>query len=413
MSEKRRDNKGRILKTGESQRKDGRYLYKYTDSFGEPQFVYSWKLVATDRVPAGKRDCISLREKIAELQKDIHDGIDVVGKKMTLCQLYAKQNAQRPKVRKNTETGRKYLMDILKKDKLGARSIDSIKPSDAKEWAIRMSENGYAYQTINNYKRSLKASFYIAIQDDCVRKNPFDFQLNAVLDDDTVPKTVLTGEQEEKLLAFAKADKTYSKNYDEILILLKTGLRISEFGGLTLPDLDFENRLVNIDHQLLRDTEIGYYIETPKTKSGERQVPMVEEAYQALVEEAYQAFKRVLANRKNDKRVEIDGYSDFLFLNRKNYPKVASDYNGMMKGLVKKYNKYNEDKLPHITPHSLRHTFCTNYANAGMNPKALQYIMGHANIAMTLNYYAHATFDSAMAEMKRLNKEKQQERLVA
>ncbi|WP_044519537.1 site-specific integrase, partial [Clostridioides difficile] len=274
-----------------------------------------------------------------------------------------------------------------------------------KEWAIRMSENGYAYQTINNYKRSLKASFYIAIQDDCVRKNPFDFQLKAVLDDDTVPKTVLTEEQEEKLLAFAKADKTYSKNYDEILILLKTGLRISEFGGLTLPDLDFENRLVNIDHQLLRDTEIGYYIETPKTKSGERQVPMVEEAYQA--------FKRVLANRKNDKRVEIDGYSDFLFLNRKNYPKVASDYNGMMKGLVKKYNKYNEDKLPHITPHSLRHTFCTNYANAGMNPKALQYIMGHANIAMTLNYYAHATFDSAMAEMKRLNKEKQQERLVA
>ena len=85
MSEKRRDNKGRILKTGESQRKDGRYLYKYIDSFGEPQFVYSWKLVATDRVPAGKRDCISLREKIAELQKDIHDGIDVVGKKMTLC----------------------------------------------------------------------------------------------------------------------------------------------------------------------------------------------------------------------------------------------------------------------------------------------------------------------------------------
>ncbi|HFU4392991.1 TPA: tyrosine-type recombinase/integrase, partial [Streptococcus suis] len=76
-------------------------------------------------------------------------------------------------------------------------------------------------------------------------------------------------------------------------------------------------------------------------------------------------------------------------------------------------SKYNEDKLPHITPHSLRHTFCTNYANAGMNPKALQYIMGHANIAMTLNYYAHATFDSAMAEMKRLNKEKQQERLVA
>ena len=403
--EVRRDNRRRILRTGESQNKEGRYVYKYINSLGEQKFIYSWKLVPTDRVPKGKRDDISLREKIAEVQRDLSDGIDTAGKKMTVCQLYEKKNNLRKNIRRNTVKGRQQFMNVLKKDPFGSMSIDSVKQSDAKEWAIRMSENGYAYQTINNYKRSLKASFYIAIQDDCVRKNPFDFQLKAVLDDDTVPKTVLTEEQEEKLLAFAKADKTYSKNYDEILILLKTGLRISEFGGLTLPDLDFENRLVNIDHQLLRDTEIGYYIETPKTKSGERQVPMVEEAYQA--------FKRVLANRKNDKRVEIDGYSDFLFLNRKNYPKVASDYNGMMKGLVKKYNKYNEDKLPHITPHSLRHTFCTNYANAGMNPKALQYIMGHANIAMTLNYYAHATFDSAMAEMKRLNKEKQQERLVA
>ncbi len=405
MSEKRRDNKGRILKTGESQRKDGRYLYKYMDSFGDPQFVYSWKLVPTDRIPAGKRDCISLREKIAEIQKDLHDGIDIVGKKMTLCQLYAKQNAQRPKVRKTTQTGRKYLMDILKKDKLGARSIDSIKPSDAKEWAIRMSENGFAYSTINNYKRSLKASFYIAIEDDYVRKNPFNFQLNTVIDDDTIPKIALAEEQVEKLLSFAKADETYSKNHDEILILLKTGLRISEFGGLTLPDLDFENRLINVDHQLLRDTESGYYIEMPKTKNGERQIPMVEEVYQA--------FKRVLANRKGGKCVEIDGYSDFLFLNRKDYPKTSDDYYSMLKHLVKKYNKYHEEKLPHITPHILRHTFCTNYANAGMNPKALQYIMGHANINMTLNYYAHATFDSAVSELERFEKRKQQERVVA
>ncbi len=55
-----------------------------------------------------------------------------------------------------------------------------------------------------------------------------------------------------------------------------------------------------------------------------------------------------------------------------------------------------------MTPHTLRHTFCTNLANAGMNPKALQYIMGHSNITMTLNYYAHATFASARAEMERL-----------
>ena len=405
MSEKRRDHKGRILRTGESQRKDGRYLYKYIDSFGETQFIYSWKLVSTDRVPAGKRDCIALREKIAEIQKDVQDGIDVTGKKMTLCQLYAKQNAQRPNVKANTKNGRKYLMEILKNDKLGTRSIGSIKPSDAKEWAIRMSESGFAYSTINNYKRSLRASFYIAIQDDYVRKNPFDFQLNTVIDDDTVPKTVLTLEQEVKLLDFTKSDTVYHKNYDEILILLKTGLRISELCGLTVSDLDFENHLILVDHQLLRNTELGYYIETPKTKSSERQIPMVEATYQAL--------KRVLAKQGDRKCVEIGGYSNFLFLNRKGYPKTSSDFNGILRNLIKKYNKCHEEKLPHITPHTLRHTFCTNCANAGMNPKALQYIMGHANITMTLNYYAHATCNSAMEEMKRLEKEQQSRCLVA
>ena len=89
MSEKRRDNKNRILRTGESQRKDGRYAYKYIDTFGKPQFVYSWKLVPTDKTPAGKRDDIALREKEKEIQKDLDDGIDHIGKKMTVCQLYA------------------------------------------------------------------------------------------------------------------------------------------------------------------------------------------------------------------------------------------------------------------------------------------------------------------------------------
>lgn len=393
MSEKRRDNKGRILKTGESQRKDGRYLYKYIDSFGEPQFVYSWKLVATDRVPAGKRDCISLREKIAELQKDIHDGIDVVGKKMTLCQLYAKQNAQRPKVRKNTETGRKYLMDILKKDKLGVRSIDSIKPSDAKEWAIRMSEKGYAYKTIDNYKRSLKASFYMAIQDDCIRKNPFEFKLSDVLEDDTEQKVILTPEQEERLLAFMEKDKIYSKYYDEVVLLLETGLRISEFCGLTT-HIDMQNRVLNIDHQLLKDSEMGYYIETPKTKNGKRELPLTERAYQAI--------QRILKNRGKAQPLIVGGYSNFLFLNREGLPKVAGNYEGMVRGLIKKYNKYHTDKLPNITPHSFRHTYCTNMANRGMNPNTLQYLMGHANITMTLGYYAHGTFQSAKAELERL-----------
>ena len=140
---------------------------------------------------------------------------------------------------------------------------------------------------------------------------------------------------------------------------------------------------------------MGYYIETPKTQSGIRQSPMSEDVYQAL--------RRVVAKRKGAKQIEIDGYSNFLFLNRDGKPKTSTNYDSMFRRLAKKYNKCHEQPLPKImTPHTLRHTFCTKLANAGMNPKALQYIMGHSSITMTLNNYAHATFTSAKAEMNRL-----------
>ena len=160
MSKKRRDSKNRVLRSGESQRKDGRYAYKYIDTFGNPQFVYAWKLVPTDKTPAGKREDISLREKVKEIQKDLDDGIDTIGKKMTVCQLYAKQIRHRANVRHGTKQGRKQLMRILQEDKLGACRIENVKLSDAKEWALRMKEKGYGFKTINNHKRSLKAAFY-------------------------------------------------------------------------------------------------------------------------------------------------------------------------------------------------------------------------------------------------------------
>lgn len=403
---KRRDSKGRLLKSGESQRADGRYAYKYTDTFGEPKFVYSWKLVPTDKIPAGKRPDISLREKIKQIQKDIDDGIDTIGKKMTVCQLYAKYIRQRGNVKRGTQKGRQQLMKLLSEDKLGAASIDSVKLSDAKEWVLRMQEKSVAYTTICNSKRSLKAIFYMAIQDDCLRKNPFDFQISEVINDDTEPKVPLTPTQEKELLDFMQGDSVYSKYYDEVVILLETGLRISELCGLTPADLNFEQRFINVDHQLLRSTEDGYYIETPKTDSGFRQVPMSAAAYEA--------FQRVLKNRKRGKSIQVDGYSDFLFLNRDGLPKVAVNYDAMFKCLAKKFNKCHKEPLPAVmTPHTMRHTFCTRMANDGMNPKALQYIMGHANITMTLNYYAHATFHSAQAEMARLEAAKAEKAVEA
>lgn len=388
---RRKDNKGRLLKTGESQRKDGRYAYKYQDKNGKSKFLYSWRLTDTDPIPKGKRFCRSLRDLERDLQRDIMDGIDTCGKKMLLWQLYEKHNALKPNVRKSTVNGRKYLIDILKVDTLGNMSIEAIKPSDTKEWAIRMKKNGYSYQTINNHKRSLKACFYTALNDDLVRKNPFNWNLSDVLEDDTIHKTALTDEQVNALLSFLKIDDVYKKYYNAIVVLLYTGLRISELCGLTVSDIDFEQGFIRVNHQINYDKG-KYSINEPKTDSGIREIPMLEPVRKALMDE--------IKGRIDVQQILIDGYSDFVFLNQKSLPMYAHCYSNAFSSLIKKYNKYHKgNELPLITPHTLRHTFCTNMANKKITPNTLQYIMGHKNITMTLGYYTHGTAQSAMAEM--------------
>lgn len=392
MSEKRRDSKNRILRTGESQRKDGRYAYKCIDAFGKPQFVYAWKLVPTDRTPAGKREDISLREKVEEILQDKNDGIDTAGKKMTVYELFKKYLKQQRNARASTQNTYHYLLEFLKKDKFGARSIDTVKISDVKTWLLELKENGLAYGTVLFYKRALKPAFKMALHDDCIRKNPFDFSLSSVMKNDTQSRQALTQEQEEKLLAFVQSDVCYQKHYDEIIVLLRTGLRISEFCGLTVNDLDFTNRVINIDHQLIK-LKRNYIVQPPKSENGVRQIPMSDEVYQSL--------KNILKHRRKQKELEIDGYKDFLFINRNGNPNVAVNYEAVFRKLVNKYNSKHEEQLPRITPHVMRHTFCTRLANAGMNPKALQYVMGHSNITITLNLYAHASLETVKAELQR------------
>ena len=390
MSEKRRDSRNRVLRTGESQRKDGRYLYKYVDADGKPQSVYLWKLVATDKVPAGKRDCIALRDKEREIQRSLADGISMAGRKMTVCGLYDKYTALKGNVKRSTRESRQFVAKVLQADDLGARDIGSVKPSDAQEWAVRMKEKGYSYRLINNIKRSLKASFAIAVSDGWLRKNPFDFTLNAVIGNDTQARQALTEEQEQAFLQFLQS----SRYYDEILILLKTGLRISEFCGLTVDDIDFADGIINIDHQLLWETNKGLYVDTPKSKSSIRKVPMSEEARKA--------FERVIAWRGEPEPYTVDGYSGFLFVSESGKPYLADHYQTVLRRAVQRYNRTHAEQLPKISPHVLRHTFCTRLASKNMNPKSLQYIMGHADINITLNLYAHVSLDAVKAEVVKL-----------
>ena len=255
--------------------------------------------------------------------------------------------------------------------------------------------DGRGYSSIHTIRGVLRPAFQMAVDDDLIRKNPFGFELATVIVNDSVTREAITRKQERELLRFIKEDKHFSKYYEAIFILFNTGLRISEFCGLTKHDIDFKEMRIKVDHQLQRSSQMEYIIQEPKTESGVRFVPMTEEVAEC--------FRRIIEKRKKPSTEPmIDGHVGFLFLDKNDMPMVALHWEKYMEHIIQKYNKIYKIQMPKVTPHVCRHTFCSNMAKSGMNPKTLQYIMGHSDISVTLNTYTHVNFDDAKEELRRV-----------
>ena len=128
----------------------------------------------------------------------------------------------------------------------------------------------------------------MAMDDDIIVKNPFAFQLAGVVVNTEHTREAITKDQMRKFLKFVHDDNVYCKYYEVFYLLFHTGLRISEFCGLTIKDLDMKNRIINIDHQLQRLNNMEYHIESTKTNAGTRKIPMTEDVYrmfQAILED--------------------------------------------------------------------------------------------------------------------------------
>lgn len=395
MSEKRRDNKGRVLRNGESQRKDGRFMYKYTDNAGNIKYVYSWKLVKTDTVPKGVKDDLSLREKEKLIHRDLEDDISPCGGEMTVLDLVKKYVSQKTGVKHNTKANYNFVINIIKKEDFGKKRLDKVKLSDAKGWLIKLQSDGRGYSTIHSVRGVVRPAFQMAVDDDLIRKNPFEFQLATVVVNDSVTREALTRKQERAFLKFVKEDKHFSRYYEGIYILFKTGLRISEFVGLTIADIDLKNGVIDVNHQLQRKRNMEYVIEETKTECGTRLVPMTDEVKKC--------FRKIIENRKKPKTEPmIDGKVGFLYLDKNDMPMVALHWEKYFQHICEKYNKIYKAEMSKVTPHVCRHTFCSNMAKSGMNPKTLQKIMGHSDIGVTLNTYTHVGFEDIQKEMKKI-----------
>lgn len=400
----RRDSKHRVLRRGESQRKDGKYMFKYTVN-KKIKFLSSWRLEKTDKQPQGTKPTLSLREMEKILGRDLDSMLDPTCANMTVKECVERYIATKTGVKPSTKAGYKTTLNRLENQEFYHRKLRQIKTSDAKLFLIKLQqEDGLKYSAVTTIRGVLRPAFQMAMDDDIIVKNPFQFELTGILYNDTVMQQAITKEEMKKFLKFVHDDIVYCKYYEVVYILFHTGMRISEFCGLTIKDLDMEERIINIDHQLQR-IGMTLYVESTKTNAGTRKIPMTQEVFEC--------FQTILENREKPKKEKmINGYAGFLFYDKEGLPEVSMHWQHRFRHMVNRYNEIYKVQLPRITPHICRHTYCSNMARARMNPKTLQYLMGHSDIGVTMNVYTHLGYDDARDEMIRLEELEQAKKEV-
>lgn len=377
---KRKDTKGRVLEKGECQRKDGTYMYRWTDRNGKRQTIYATTLN-------------ELRQKeldITKIEKIM--GSTWESGKITVRELVNKHRKLKS-VKETTEEKYKYFDAIMDRIGLSDVLIKDIKTSDVKAYMKVLSELGYAYGTIQNFKASLSPAFKEAVDDDILMKNPFAFRLCDVVDDDSKVRKAMTVEQEKLYVKLIKEDGAFKHIVPDIIILLNTGLRVSELYGLTFKDIDFKNNRIHINKQL-HLINGKYIIITPKSDAGNRTLAMTKEVREMFIQ-------KFLDPRPITPYI-IDGYTDFVFINRNKRPKTRKNLQMSMKTAREKFLEQGLGDFTDVTPHILRHTFCTRMVENGIDVKTLQLIMGHSDISTTLNIYTTIENEKVAEKMEQM-----------
>lgn len=415
VSEKRRDNKNRVLNNGESQRKDGKYEFKYVDVNGVRRSAYSWKLTDADRVPEGKRCTMSLREMEKQIRRDVEDGISTQSaNSKTLNNVYDTYMEGKTELKQSTRGNYKYMYKKYVHDTLGKRRISTIKYSDIKRFYNSLIlEKNFKPNSMEIIHTILHPVFTTAVRDGYIRTNPTDGVMGEIKKSHNWEKSkrhALTEEQQAMFIDFVANSKEYQHWLPLFTVFLGTGCRVGEIIGLTWDDCDFKEGIISINHNLIYrqqdDGKCEMHITTPKTESGKRIVPMFEAVRKALLQEKM----RQLQTGFNT--TIIDGYSGFVFKNRFGYVHNPHAINRAIKRIYESCNKQEAERaakehrqpilIPHFTCHSLRHTFCTRFCENETDLKIIQEIMGHADITTTMNIYNEATKERKQESFARL-----------
>ena len=387
----RKDNKGRVLFKGETQRKDGRYAYSYTDQLGKRHSIYD-------------KDLVKLRLKEKEIHRRMDDGLDPAkADRITVNQMFDRYISLKYDIKPSTRENYIYMYEKYIRESFGKKKLSKVRYSDVKAFYYSLiNERGFKPASMEIAHTLLHPTFNMAVRDGYINRNPTDGVMGEIKKShqwEHKKRHALTIEQQSAVSTFLDTHEDYRGWRPIITVLLGTGMRIGECLGLRWEDIDFKTNEIDVNHNLIYrknlDGKCENHVNSPKTESGKRRIPILEGVKDALLEEL--ELQRCIGFCKD----EIDGYSGFIFSTCENHVYTPESVNRAIKRI---YTAYNEEEtfiakkehrdpilLPHFSAHVLRHTFCTRLCENETNLKVIMDIMGHSDIQTTMNIYAEVT----------------------
>lgn len=395
--ERRKAGNNRILKEGEYQRANGTFEYKWRDKKGKRHSVYAKTLD-------------ELREKEIDVLRDALDGIRADKKNITINDLYYRWVQLKKGLKANTFQNYKYMYIQFVEPDFGKTHIADLKRSDVRAFYNHLADSQHIKaNTLDTIHTVLHQVLELGVEDDYLRYNPSDNalkELKRAHNNDSEKRRALTIPEQELFEHFLAQQGQYHRWYPIFTVMMWTGMRVGEITGLRWCDIDLVEETISINHTLVYfdkggSERCGFAVNTPKTKAGERTIPMLPKVKEAfLMEKQYQEECGLKCE------AVVDGYTDFIFINRFGGTQHQGTLNKALRRIIRdcNYEVLDKDKknpvlLPRFSNHSLRHTFTTRMCEAGVNIKAMQDILGHADAETTLQIYTDATKDLKKAEM--------------
>ena len=379
---------GRELGKGIAQRKDGSYTARYVDKYGVRRSLYASNINdIRQKLKAAKFD--DENRSVAQSNVTLNKWFD------TWLDVY-KNNA----VRGGTKAHYLFVFEKYIKPVLGYYDLNEIKPSDIRKLINKLESDGLGYSTQSRVKIMLADIFDKAVMDDMIVKNPAKGV--RITRKDHFERRVFS--KEEQITFFECSKGTYFDNL--FVVAVNTGMRIGEICALTWEDIDFKNKKIRINktlsyRKLEGDEKKTFHIGPPKTKTSNREIP-ISSACEKALKKQFILRNNIMSSRKAK---PLKGFEDILFVSRKGWPLCDQTVIDALDKIVNEinYSRDEGEQFQHLSPHCFRHTFATRCFEAGIPPKTVQILLGHASLDMTMNLYTHVLEDKKDEALVALN----------